>query len=348
MKNFIDKLKLLFLFNSKEINGFILFSILICLFLLHTKYTTTSSRITPNDSIAFQAKIKQIKELNNGNLSTLFIFNPNNIDSLSFRKLGFSTRQTISFLKYRKTGVKFYKKEDFKKLYFINDSLYLIYSPFIQLESDTKDQQVTQTLFSFNPNKLTNTEWHKLAIPHTVVRNTQKYLQKGGHFQYKEDFKKIYGLTPSTYNKIKSYINLPSRPKQKTKIKHSPLNINTVTYKELLDLQISKKTAKTLLNFRKALGGFYSKSQLKEIYHITPKELERLDTLKVYQKSILKININKASQQELSKHPYIKSSVAKQIIAHRSYNKISELQTKAGLSKQAFQRMKPYLSTENK
>jgi len=90
--------------------------------------------------------------------------------------------------------------------------------------------------------------------------------------------------------------------------------------------------------------------QLKEVYG--------LDTMvihEVYRKSFIEkdfkpklIDINKATEKELSDHPYIKYKLAKAITAYRfqhgEYHTVDDLKKIVLLNEITFQKIKPYLS----
>ncbi len=63
-----------------------------------------------------------------------FKFNPNQIGKESWMLLGFSEKQAQSIVKYRERGGYFYKKEDLKRLYVVDDSLYVLLEPYVVLE----------------------------------------------------------------------------------------------------------------------------------------------------------------------------------------------------------------------
>jgi DNA uptake protein ComE-like DNA-binding protein len=64
-------------------------------------------------------------------------FDPNTVDSTTLLQLGLKRWEARTLIKYRNTGAKFRKKEDIKKLYFVNDSLYQALQPYIHITPDT-------------------------------------------------------------------------------------------------------------------------------------------------------------------------------------------------------------------
>jgi DNA uptake protein ComE-like DNA-binding protein len=77
--------------------------------------------------------------------------------------------------------------------------------------------------------------------------------------------------------------------------------------------------ARRIVRYRNLLGGFYDAGQIKEVYGISDSVYfiirNRLlaDTL-----GIKKLNLNEASESDLSRHPYIGRFVARGIIRYRS------------------------------
>ncbi len=71
-----------------------------------------------------------------------FKFNPNTISADSLCLLGFSDKQAASIIKYRQKGGIFRKKEDFAKLYVVNDYMYNKLSGYIVIEKESIRQKI--------------------------------------------------------------------------------------------------------------------------------------------------------------------------------------------------------------
>lgn len=71
-----------------------------------------------------------------------FKFNPNTISADSLCLLGFSDKQAASIIKYRQKGGIFRKKEDFAKLYVVNDYMYNELSGYIVIEKESIRQKI--------------------------------------------------------------------------------------------------------------------------------------------------------------------------------------------------------------
>ena len=65
---------------------------------------------------------------------TLFKFDPNFISEEDMYRLGFYTKQIESFIKMRNEGKKYYVKQDFAALYFVDDKKYKQLEPYINID----------------------------------------------------------------------------------------------------------------------------------------------------------------------------------------------------------------------
>ncbi|TDQ18355.1 DNA uptake protein ComE-like DNA-binding protein [Algoriphagus boseongensis] len=82
---------------------------------------------------------------------------------------------------------------------------------------------------------------------------------------------------------------------------------------------IGPTLAGRIVKTREAMGGFYSQSQLLEIYGLTEETaLKVWDYFDFDPKVFIKIPINQVGVEDLAKHPYISYSEAKVIIAFRN------------------------------
>src|SRR5215203_2527125 len=80
-------------------------------------------------------------------------------------------------------------------------------------EPGTKNFQAGE-LFSFDPNTLNIEGWRRLGLTERTARTIGKYISKGGHFYKAEDLKKIWGLPPEFYERVRRYITIAPAPNQ--------------------------------------------------------------------------------------------------------------------------------------
>lgn len=312
----------------------------------------------------FEQKIDSIKIALKSQTPTIKLvkFDPNTVDSNTLVRLGFSQRQVQILQRYRKAGGHFYRKEDFAKLYFVDDSLYAKYEPYIEITNSKKKNYAKRELpkrakkeekriskemflFEFNPNTLSENGWDSLGVPAKTITIIQNYRNKGGKFYKKQDLLKIYGFPENIYEILAPYIIIPKEKVIVTK----PIiyNLNTITAEELERLKISESTASKLLGYRKKVGGFVHIKQLLEIHNLKEWDYNLLKKHCTVAGVVRKININTATIKELYSHPYITSSMARDIVRYRkrkgSYTDLETLKEKKIIPQEVFDKLKPYL-----
>ena len=72
----------------------------------------------------------------------LFPFDPNTADSLTFQRLGFSSRQAAVIIRYRNSGAKFRTPDDFAKVYVVDENMFTRLSPYISILPDNETTPV--------------------------------------------------------------------------------------------------------------------------------------------------------------------------------------------------------------
>lgn len=201
-----------------------------------TEYEEQISRMTNKEDVN--------KEGVKNDSVIFFVFDPNTVSKYDFEKLGFSEKNAETLDKYRKSKGVFKTKDDFRKLYFINDSIFNLYSPYIVIEPEESEKK-------------------------------------------------------SDYNALN----------KSTLVKADPLNIElNGADSALLEMLpgIGPSFASRIVKYRKKLGGFYSVSQLLEVYGFTAELFEKVKgSVYVNPDVIVKINVNKAEFKELIRHPYL-------------------------------------------
>ncbi len=240
----------------------------------------------------------------------LFYFDPNTATDEEFRRLGLTDKQIRNIRQYLSRGGKFLVKDDFRKIYSIRTRQYFILKPYIQLPDSLNTGQIPQKtqvfLFEFDPNTASYDDFLKLGFSPKQAKGIINSRKKGWKFYTKKDFAKLYYVSEAQFEKLKPYI----------KIDRSKLlpELNTAKFYDLNSFLHDEKLTKKILNFRNALGGFYSKEQLSEVYGISPEALQILqDSTTLDVSKIKKIDINTASEKQLSYHPYIKKWQAQKI-----------------------------------
>ena len=113
--------------------------------------------------------------------------------------------------------------------------------------------------------------------------------------------------------------------------------------------QFGSKRAARLVEYRDRLGGFYSLSQLKEVYVLQNVDDELLQKyFVVYASDVRKLNVNTATYKDLISHPYFDAYLTKTILNYRQKNgkisSINELQKVTHAYPELMEKLKYYVS----
>ncbi|MCL2597214.1 MAG: helix-hairpin-helix domain-containing protein [Paludibacter sp.] len=227
----------------------------------------------------------------------------------------------------------------------------------------------TYTLFNFNPNTLDSAGFVRLGLKPYIASNILKYRQKGGKFNEKSDFAKIYGISDNKFNELEKYIIIENKNNSQTEPKTTSQQNDNQSFAEniIVDLNIADTTelmlvrgigryyAKGIVSYRKQLGGFASIEQLMELKNMRTENYEKIkNSFTVDIDKIQKIKINTASVERLKSHPYIGFYRAQKIYEFRRQK--GKLQNINDLKKEFinekdftadwYQKVTPYLSFE--
>lgn len=191
--------------------------------------------------------------------------------------------------------------------------------------------------FPFNPNGLPDSSWLALGLSEKQLATIKNYEAKGGRFNSKEDFKKIYGISEGEYLVLEPFIEIPEpsqkiKPKKKktvpakkeksTQSYYSHIELNQADSAQIAErLKFPSWIATRIVKFRNLLGGFYSVDQLNEVYGMDSLEVEkRKNFIEIDTTQIRKIDLNKATFKDLVNHPYISYDLTKEIVEFRQEN----------------------------
>jgi competence protein ComEA len=174
-------------------------------------------------------------------------------------------------------------------------------------------------LFYFDPNTASAEEWKQLGVKDYTIKTIQKYLSKGGYFYKPEDLGKIYNLDDDTYNRLKPFVRIKEKNEKSESLDFKKMHedkevdkvfliveINSCTKSDLMQISgIGKTYAGNILKYRELLGGYFSKSQLLEVYGIDSLVYKKIEKhLEVDSSLISQISINLAEKMILL-HTYI-------------------------------------------
>ena len=228
-------------------------------------------------------------------------------------------------------------------------------------------------LYRFNPNQLTLEQWQAFGLPKYLAQRIINYRSKVGDLTYKAELGKIYGLPDSVFQRLYPFIDLPenkpdkysrnkgignsyprpapgweNRPRERFVL--APFNINTADTTQLKQIRgIGSKLSARIVKYRDRLGGFYSLEQLREVYGLQPDVVDSLHKYTFVAKAHTPqpISLNTATIEELRRHPYMTSNLARAIVAYREqhgrFESIEELKQIKLVTPELYEKLRPYL-----
>jgi len=194
-------------------------------------------------------------------------------------------------------------------------------------------------LFVFNPNIISTEEAMQLGFSKKLTATLLNFRKKGGRFFKPDDLKKLYGLPPTLFQKLESYILIPSnyrkfkkdsvheRTYPKKSFVKTILEINSADSLSIVYLKgIGPSFTKRIIKYRTMLGGFHNMKQLKEIYGMTDSLYVSLSSqIQIDKTKLVLIPINTIDLNALRKHPYFNFQSAQAIINFRlKHGKLTE------------------------
>lgn len=298
-------------------------------------------------------------------------FDPNLLDKEGFVAMGLGEKTASNIVNYRKAGGKFRTKEDLKKVYSVNDSLYQILEPWVIIQPEPeKDKSYNDernpevTLFPFDPNSLDDESWKKLGFSDFKILNIRNYLKAGGKFAIKEDLKKLYTITKADYLRVKDYILLPDSLTNRLNLDQlqtlkketaaAMVEINSADTSQLSSLKgVGPAISLRIIKYRDKLGGFFRKEQMLEVFGIDTLRYRNFENqLLVDVGLIRKMDLNKTDFKEMTKHPYLEYHIVKSIFTYKDdkgrFGSVEELQQVDLIYDQLYEKIRWYFYVKEK
>jgi len=224
-------------------------------------------------------------------------------------------------------------------------------------------------LYPFNPNYITDFKGYSLGMTNEEIDRLLKYRGEGKWVNSVSDFKNVTQVSDSLLDEISPYFKfpdwvtnpkIPSFPNREVRKSgfeevsyHQKIDLNKATEDELQKVNgIGPALSQRIIAYRDKLNGFSNDLQLYEVYGLDDAVVKRILNLFTVKepKSIVKMNINKASASDIATVPGISFDLAKKIWEFRKLrDKISsfeELSQIEGLTERKLQLIQLYLSIE--
>jgi DNA uptake protein ComE-like DNA-binding protein len=205
-------------------------------------------------------------------------FNPNELDSAGFVKLGLKPYIASNILKYRTKGGKFHKPEDFAKIWGITPDKFKALLPFIDIPTEVTLVNTN----SFMPKivkkeivlELNNTDTTQLQQIRGIGRGYAKrivaYRNRLGGFCDISQLHEVWGMTPELYAQIAPHFTINVQAITK-------ISVNRASVERLMShpyLNFTK--AKAIYDLRRNKGKLTTIDQLKTLAEFDPSTLAKI------------------------------------------------------------------------
>lgn len=292
-----------------------------------------------------------------GPTQNFFHFNPNTISKNKLDSLSIPSFIKRNLLGYRNAGAKFYSANDLRKVYGMNDSIFNLIKPFIDIKKAIVPKSSSINVIEkkrigyFDPNKTDLDELRGFGFNDFQAKNILSYRDKGGAFRNVNDLLKIYGVDSMFFETVKNHIQIEKQLNLSLlKNTDEPLNIelNSADSTNLVKLNgIGPVYAARIIKYRNLLGGYYSKKQLLEVYNFPDQTFLSIEKyISVDTLLINHIRINFVEYKALLRHPYLNKRQVEGLLNYREKNgpfkNVRAIREVEAINKETFSKIKPY------
>jgi competence protein ComEA len=224
----------------------------------------------------------------------------------------------------------------------------------VTAKSHIGDRTDSIPLHPFDPNKMTLSMAPSVGLTEKQSSVIMNYISKGGMFRTKSDFKKMYCISESQYEKLQPYLLLPDSFTRTKKIntaqKSFIVDINTADSTELMKVRgIGRIFASRIVKYRELLGGFYSKEQLKEVWGMKDSLYHTIEPfVQVKEENIFRfVHLNTDTITLLASHPYVRWKLANVIVNYRkqhAFRSVEDVKSIPVVSEEIYSKLYRYLT----
>jgi competence protein ComEA len=226
-------------------------------------------KLTQSKKINIQAVNRDAKQNDFEELDLFPVkFDPNIVELESLQQIGFPSKVIDNIIRYREAGGRFYRANDLRKIYGLNDDIYKQVEAFIQIESttiidsvfieaDTLDKDIYLDRIEINTASISELIYLK-GVGEVIAGRIIKYRNLLGGYVSETQLLEVYGLNDTIILNNMARLIIDS-----TKIRK--LSLNNSDFKEFLKHPyLELHDVKSVFELREYYKGKLNKLLLKE------------------------------------------------------------------------------------
>jgi competence protein ComEA len=236
------------------------------------------------------------------------------------------------------------------------DISYLLSMPGMRAGKDTSRLAGDTSLFMFDPNQASYDTLIMLGLTKRQAQTIVNYRQKSGRFRLAEDIRRIHNIDSVSADRLIPYINIEKSEKhgrdtlkKSSGVREKMIELNSADSATFESLPgIGPVLSSRIVKYRKRLGGYVRKDQLKEVYGLKESAYQKISGF-VYADSskVNRIDINTNGIKDLSRLPYLDQYDLLAIRKYRELNveikSIEELVENKIISADKARKIAPYI-----
>jgi len=205
-------------------------------------------------------------------------FNPNELDSAGFVKLGLKPYMASNILKYRAKGGKFRKPNDFAKVWGVTPEKFNELLPYIDIPTEiaiatpNQPQRILKKDIILELNNADTTQLQQIkGIGSGYAKRIIAYRKRLGGFCNIVQLREVWGMNPELYAQIAPHFTVNAQTITK-------ITVNKASVERLMShpyLNFSK--AKAIYELRRNKGKLTNINQLKTLAEMDPTTLSRIE-----------------------------------------------------------------------